>query len=635
MGKKVSETYLDEKHVSSELTLTSIVMGILLSVLFGVANAYLGLRVGMTVSATIPVAVIALGVTRMRKKGNAVLEGNMIQNIGSVGESLAAGVIFTIPAMFLWANEGKMDKPGILQITLIALAGGLLGIFFMIPLRKALIVKEHNVLPYPEAKACAQVLAVGEKEGTGSAKMFAGMGFAAVYKFCIDGLKVLPGQISLCIKNFAGEIGTQIYPAVMSVGYICGPRIASYMFAGGILGWLILIPLIVLFGGDTILYPGTVAINQLYAEGGASAIWDAYLRYIGAGALAAGGILSLIKSLPLILNTFKEVVKSFSNTAPTAQNGKDEDISMKVILIAVLALILAILLIPQIPISAVGTLLVVIFGFFFSTVAARIVGLVGSSNSPVSGMTIATLLIATVVLVLTGNTGSTGMQNAICIGAVICIISAVSGDTSQGLKTGYLLGANPKKQEIGKIIGVTATAVAIGATLYLLDMAWGFGSDELSAPQASLMKMIVESVMEGNLPWNLVFIGVFITIVAEILGIPALLFAIGLYLPIHLSACVMAGGLVRMFLDKKQGSEEEKQRITNDGTLFCSGMIAGEGIMGVFLAVLAVAGLDQMINLSQIVKLGDGLSNILSILLFGGCILLLIKSALGKKNRRS
>ena len=295
--------YIPAEKITPEITVTSIIIGIILAVVFGAANAYLGLRVGMTVSASIPAAVIAMGVIRVLMRKNSILESNIVQTVGSAGESLAAGAIFTLPALFLWAAEGKMNKPGIIEITLIALIGGLLGVFFMVPLRNALIVKEHGVLPYPEGTACAEVLLAGEEGGANASTVFAGMGFAALFKFIIDGLKLVAGEISVTFKGFAGTIGTQIYPAILSVGYICGPRISSYMFAGGILSWMVLIPIILLFGSDLILYPGTAPIGEIFAEGGASAIWGSYIRYIGAGALAAGGIISLVKSLPLIIKT--------------------------------------------------------------------------------------------------------------------------------------------------------------------------------------------------------------------------------------------------------------------------------------------------------------------------------------------
>ena len=625
--------YIPAERVTPEITVTSIIMGILLAVIFGAANAYLGLRVGMTVSASIPAAVIAMGVIRVIMRKNSILESNIVQTVGSAGESLAAGSIFTLPALFLWAAEGKMDKPGIVEITLIALIGGLLGVFFMVPLRNALIVKEHGTLPYPEGTACAEVLLAGEKGGSSAATVFAGMGFAALFKFIIDGLKLVSGEISFRIKGYAGEIGTQIYPAVMSVGYICGARISSYMFAGGVLSWLVIIPLIVLFGKDIILYPGTVSIGEIYAAGGASAIWSNYIRYIGAGALAAGGIISLIKSLPLIVATFSGAMKSIAGAGSTGNSRTENDINFKVVLIAIAILTLLVWLVPAIPVTLIGAVIIVVLGFFFATVSSRMVGLVGSSNNPVSGMAIATLLIATLVLKLSGTAGVAGMSSAIAIGSVICIVAAISGDTSQDLKTGYILGATPKKQQIGEIIGVVAAAFAIGGTLYLLDSAWGFGSEELGAPQATLMKLIVEGVMEGNLPWTLVFIGVFLAIVVEIVGIPVLPFAIGIYLPVQLNACIMVGGLVRLCMDKLRRSEEEKKRITNDGVLFCSGMIAGEGLVGIILAVLAVFGVGEMIDLSATFNISPLVANIGGLVLFGIIIVTLLSFSLWRKRR--
>ncbi len=625
--------YVPAEKITPEITIASIVMGIILAVVFGAANAYLGLRVGMTVSASIPAAVIAMGVIRVIMRKNSILESNIVQTIGSAGESLAAGAIFTLPALFLWAAEGQMDKPGILSITLIALLGGLLGVFFMVPLRNALIVKEHGILPYPEGTACAEVLLAGEEGGANASTVFAGMGFAALFKFIIDGLRLVAGEISFHVKNFAGEIGTQIYPAVMSVGYICGARISSYMFAGGVLSWLVLIPLMVLFGEHITLYPGTIPIGEMYAEGGASAIWSSYIRYIGAGALAAGGIISLIKSLPLIITTFTGAMKSMQGTKADSNARTAKDINIKIVLLAIAILTVLVWLIPAIPVSFLGACIVVVFGFFFATVSSRMVGLVGSSNNPVSGMAIATLLVTTLLLKATGTSGIAGMISAISIGSIICIVSAIAGDTSQDLKTGYLLGATPKKQQIGEVIGVIAAAFAIGGTLYLLDSAWGFGSDQLAAPQATLMKLIIEGVMQGNLPWALVFIGVFIAIVVEVVGIPVLPFAIGVYLPVQLNACIMVGGLVRLALDKMKKKEEEKEKMINDGILFCSGMIAGEGLVGILLAVFAVFGLDKVIDLSATLGISPMASNIGGLVLFGIIILTVLKFSLWRKRK--
>ncbi len=631
MENKEFKPYIPAEKVTPEITITSIMMGVLLAVVFGAANAYLGLRVGMTVSASIPAAVIAMGVIRIIMRKNSILESNIVQTIGSAGESLAAGAIFTLPALFLWAADGKTDKPGLLEITLIALIGGLLGVFFMVPLRNALIVKEHGTLPYPEGTACAEVLLAGEEGGANASTVFAGMGFAALFKFIIDGLKLVSSEISVRFKGFAGEIGSQIYPAVMSVGFICGARISSYMFAGGVLSWMVLIPLMVLFGNNIIIYPGTEAIGDIYAAGGASAIWSTYIRYIGAGALAAGGIISLIKSLPLIVKTFSGAMKSMAGGTTTGNARTEKDINIKVVLICIAILTLLVWLIPAIPVSLIGAIIIVAFGFFFATVSSRMVGLVGSSNNPVSGMAIATLLIATVILKLTGASGVAGMCSAIAIGSVICIVSAIAGDTSQDLKTGYLLGATPRKQQIGEIIGVVASALAIGGTLYLLDAAWGFGSDQLGAPQATLMKLIVEGVMGGNLPWGLVIIGVCIALVIELIGIPVLPFAIGIYLPVQLNACIMVGGLVRLALDKLKRNDDEKKGIVNDGILFCSGMIAGEGLVGILLALLAVFGLDSVLDLSARLGIPAIVSDIGGIVLFAITIFTVLKFSLWKK----
>ena len=635
-NKNEFKPYIAAEKVTPEMTVTSIVMGVILAVVFGAANAYLGLRVGMTVSASIPAAVIAMGVIRIILRKNSILESNIVQTIGSAGESLAAGAIFTLPALFLWAAEGKMEKPDMLEITLIALIGGLLGVFFMVPLRNALIVKEHGVLPYPEGTACAEVLLAGEKGGASASTVFAGMGFAALFKFVIDGLKLVSGEISASVKGFAGEIGTQIYPAVMSVGFICGARISSFMFAGGMLSWLVLIPLIVLFGADITLYPGTAPISELFASGGASAIWSTYIRYIGAGALAAGGIISLIKNLPLIVKTFGGAMKSMKGAGATAQERTAQDINLKIVILAIVVLAFLIWIIPAIPVSLLGAFIIVIFGFFFATVSSRMVGLVGSSNNPVSGMAIATLLIATLILKVTGMDGVKGMCSAIAIGSIICIVSAIAGDTSQDLKTGYILGATPKKQQIGEVIGSVAAALAIGGTLYLLDSAWGFGSDQLGAPQATLMKLIIEGVMGGDLPWGLVFIGVFIAVVVELVGIPVLPFAIGVYLPVQLNACIMVGGVIRLIMEKMNKKEEEKQEIINDGILFSSGMIAGEGLVGILLALLAVFGVDSAIDLSAKLGISKTVSDIGGIVLFVIIILTLLKfTVLKKRNKKA
>ena len=594
------------------MTPLSIIVGIILAIVFGAANAYLGLRVGMTVSASIPAAVLGMGVYRLCRKKDTILESNMVQTIGSAGESLAAGAIFTMPALFLWAQEEGTKMPSIMEIALIALIGGLLGICFMVPLRKALIVKEHGTLPYPEGTACAEVLLAGEKGGANASVVFLGMGIAALFKFIVDGLKVVSSAVTVTVQKIHGEISAQVYPALVSVGYICGFKISSYMFVGGILGWLVLIPMIYLFGADTTLFPASVSVHELWEQAGASGIWSSYIRYIGAGAVATGGIVSLIKSLPLIVRTFADAMKGLKGSGKQANELRTEkDLKMSVVLIMLAILIVAIAVTPVIPIDVIGAIVIVIFGFFFATVSSRMVGLVGSSNNPVSGMAIATLLATTVLLKATGHTGMSGMTAAIAIGSVICIVAAMAGDMSQDLKTGYILGATPVKQQYGEMIGTVVSAVTIGFVLYLLNAAWGFGTPELSAPQATLMKMIVEGVMGGNLPWTLVFIGVFIALAVELLGIPVLPFAIGLYLPIELSSCIMIGGILRWALEKKKyKSGEQKESAISNGVLCCSGMIAGEGLIGILLAVFAVVkvngrSLAEYIDLSGSVNLGQ------------------------------
>ncbi len=614
MENKEFKPYVPADKVTPEFTATSIIIGVLLAIIFGAANAYLGLRVGMTVSASIPAAVISMGVIRVIMKKDSILESNMVQTIGSAGESLAAGAIFTLPALFLWANEGKTEAPNLLTISLIALVGGILGVLFMIPLRNALIVKEHGVLPYPEGTACAEVLLAGEEGGTSAKTVFAGMGLSAVFKFITDGLKVVPGVVTAPIRSLRTAFSAEVYPALLGVGYICGIKIASYMFAGALLGWFVLIPAITIFGGPTTMYPGDVPIAQMYAEGGADAIWGSYIRYIGAGAVAAGGIISLIKSLPLIVSTFKDSLKGLKGGTKAGSLRTEQDLDMRLVLGGSLVLILVIWLLPAIPVSLIGALLVVVFGFFFATVSSRMVGLVGSSNNPVSGMAIATLLFSTLVLKVTGNTGVSGMIGAIAIGSVICIVAAMAGDTSQDLKTGYILGATPKKQQIGELLGAVVAAFTIGGVLLLLNSAWGFGTTELAAPQATLMKMITESVMNGNLPWPLVLIGIFAAIVVEILGIPVLPVAIGLYLPLELSATIMIGGVIRWIVDKKSA---DKNGEASGGVLFCSGLIAGEGLVGILLAILAVVGVSSKFDLSSSVNTGR----------IGGIVLLAIMIA--------
>ena len=602
--------YIPAGKIVPEFTVTSVLIGALLAVVFGAANAYLGLIVGMTISASIPAAVISMGIIRVILRRDSILENNMVQTIGSAGESVAAGAIFTIPALFLWAEEGKIAFPSILTIFLIALFGGVLGVCFMVPLRQALIVEEHGTLPFPEGTACAEVLLAGEEGGAKAGTVFAGLGIAGFYKFLADGLKLFPSEIGYAFKGYAGsQLGIQVLPSLAGVGFICGPKIASYMFAGGTLSWFVLMPLIALFGGDAVIFPGTDPISTL-APGD---LWSNYIKYIGAGAVAAGGMISLIKTFPLIIRTFRQAMASMKKKHDANTLRTEQDLPMPLLLGVILAIVIAIWLIPTFPVSPIGALIVVVFGFFFASVSSRMVGLIGSSNNPVSGMAIATLIIATLVLKATGTVGTTGMVGAIAIGGIICIVAAIAGDTSQDLKTGFIVGATPKKQQIGEIVGVVVSALAVGFVLYLLNEAWGYGGEDLPAAQATMMKMLVEGIMNADLPWGLILTGVFIAIAVEILKVPVMPFAVGMYLPFSLSAGIMAGGAVRFIVERIKGTDAEKKARTDRGVLFTSGLIAGEGIVGILLAVLTVLDKD--------IAFDAGLPQFMSLVIFAALLL--------------
>ena len=609
--------YVPPDQTQPELTTASIIVGVLLAIIFGAANAYLGLRVGMTVSASIPAAVISMVVMRVLLRRRSVLESNMVQTIGSAGESVASGVIFTMPVFFLWAAEGTADSPKLIIMSILAICGGIIGVMLMIPLRHTLIVKEHGILPYPEGTACAQVLLAAEKSGAGSKGVFAGMGLAALSKFLTDGIKVIPGVVSVKIETLKTAFSAEAYPALIGVGYICGPKIASYMISGGLLGWFVLIPAIAIFGGSTVLYPATQSVSELYAQGGASEIWSNFIRYIGAGMVAAGGMFSLIKSLPSIVSAFSAAFKGMKGAGAASAKRTEQDLNLKLAMGAILALIVILVALPSIPIGLPGALMILVFSVFFGSVSARIVGIVGSSNSPVSGMTIAVMLMTTLLLKIIGVNGTAGMISAVSVGAVVCVTMTIAGDTSQDLKTGFLLGATPKKQQIGEIIGVVGSAVIIGGVLILLNSAWGFGSVEMAAPQATLIKMLVEGVMSGNLPWTLIFMGACLALVVQLLGIPVLPVAIGLYLPLELSVTIMIGGAIRWLSDRQN---QKKGLEGGSGILFCSGLVAGEGIVGILLALVAVAGLSEKINLSSVFS-GGRIGGVILILLLAAAVL--------------
>ncbi|WP_297282122.1 OPT family oligopeptide transporter [uncultured Anaerococcus sp.] len=618
----------DKDKQLREFTPLAVVLGMLIAIVFGAANAYLGLRVGLTISASIPAAVISMGLVRIVLKRDSILENNLVQTIGSAGESLAAGAIFTLPAAFLWEAEwGDSHYISYINILLLTLIGGILGVIFMIPLRRALIVKEDGVLPYPEGRACAEVLKSGEEGGADASIVFKGLGLSSLYKFVANGLKVFPEGVSyeISTKHFAGTaVGFDALPALMGVGYIVGPKISSIMLSGGVLAWFVLMPLLHGFG--------SAEIASLAPED----LWSNYIRYIGAGAVATGGIISLIKSLPMIVKSFKDSVNDLKNKDNSSSKDRlDTDISLKVSIILVIISVILIFLMPSTPVNIIGAIIIVVFGFFFATVSSRMVGIIGSSNNPVSGMSIATLLIATLILKATGLVGHDGMIAAISIGTIICVIAAMAGDCSQDLKTGYIVGASPKYQQIGEILGVITSSLVIGGILWILNESMGFGSKELPAPQAVLMKIIVEGVMSGNLPWNLVFVGSAIAIMIDLLGINVLPFAIGLYLPLNTTLGVMIGGVVRLVVDKIKASKESKKAAETRGTLYSAGLIAGEGIMGILLAIFAIIPfkgktLADAINISDKFAVSQEISIVLFVAL-GILVYSKAKSAIKKK----
>lgn len=586
--------YVPADKVIPEFTATAIIMGAVLAIIFGMANAYLGLKAGMTVSATIPAAVISMGLLKGVLKRGTVLENTVAQSIASSGEAVAAGMIFTVPAFFLWGYA-----PDMMTMTLMALLGGSLGVLLMIPLRRYLIVDEHANLPYPEGTACAEVLVVGDQGGTGAKTVFAGIGIGAGYKFLMGALGIWEENPEWAIPGLKGAaIGFDVLPALMGVGFIIGPRAAFTMFAGSILSWLVLMPLISYFGSGltTPVFPATTPISEMDHW----ALWSKYIRYIGAGGVAVGGMFSLLKSMPTIISSFKASMSGLTKGgAATAEDSlrTQKDMPVMSILIGTVIIFLACAFLPQLHMGVIGAIMVVVFGFFFTTVSSRIVGLIGSSSNPVSGMTIGTLILVSVLLKAMGYTGTEGMLAALSIGALVCISIAMAGDTSQDLKTAFLIGATPYRQQYALLIGVVASAAVIGWTLMMLNSAYGFGTKELAAPQATLMSLVVKGVIDGSLPWALVGIGAFVAVVAELLGISVLAFAVGMYLPIHLNAAIAVGGLLSLILTKTVKHVEELKKRTEEGILLASGLIAGDSLMGVVLALLVYENVDMSLGM--------------------------------------
>ncbi|MEY4108257.1 MAG: hypothetical protein RL181_2599, partial [Bacteroidota bacterium] len=593
-SKSSFQPYISARDFIPEFTPKAIVLGSLLGIVFGAATVYLGLKVGLTVSASIPIAVLAISI--FKKLGKAtILESNIVQTIGSAGESVAAGVVFTVPALLFL--EGGAQYFEYFQIFVLALVGGFLGVLFMIPLRRSLIVKEHGNLPYPEGTACADVLVAGEKGGSLAQKVYYGLGIAFLYKvlmsilgFWKDTPTVVFGKKS-ALPN--GTINGEITPELLGVGYIIGPRIAGVMVAGGVLSWLVLIPLITLIGsGLSVPFPPET--QRLVADMSPSEIWSRYIRYIGAGAVTFGGVITLIKTLPTIVSAFRDSLADLRNSRNgqvVEQSRTEKDLPLVWVLVGSAALIVLMAFLPNMPMNLLSALLVIVFGFFFVTVASRIVGLIGSSSSPVSGMTIATLMATSLIFLGLGWTDDAYQPIALVVGAVVCIASANAGATSQDLKTGFLVGGTPIKQQLGLMIGVTASSVAIGFTVLLLERTLGVGEatlqhpNPLPAPQATLMATVIKGLLSQNLPWGLVIAGMGIAAVVELCGISSLAFAVGAYLPLSTTSPIFIGGLVKWFVERKEKGKAEESEI-GPGALFSSGLIAGGAITGIIIAAM-------------------------------------------------
>ncbi|NBU36092.1 MAG: oligopeptide transporter, OPT family [Bacteroidetes bacterium] len=594
MEKSTFKPFISADQQLPELTMKAIVPGIFLGIIFGVATVYLGLKVGLTVSASIPIAVLAISF--FKKWGKAtLLESNMVQTIGSAGESVAAGVVFTVPALLFL--EGGRQYFEYFQIFVLALIGGFLGVLFMIPLRRALIVKEHGNLPYPEGTACADVLIAGEKGGNLAGKVFLGLGVAFVYKAAMSIFGLWKEVPALVFKKQSalpnGTINGEITPELLGVGYIIGPRIAGVMVAGGVLSWLVLIPLITLIGeGLTVPFaPETV---KLISNMSPDEIWSKYIRYIGAGAVTFGGIITLIKSLPTIINAFSDSLKDFKQQGQTIENREsvprtEQDLPLYFVLIGSVVLLILMMILPNLPTNFFSALLILVFGFFFVTVSSRIVGLIGSSSNPVSGMTIATLMATALIFLGIGWTDSAYQSVALVVGSMVCIAAANAGATSQDLKTGYLLGATPWRQQIGLLIGVLASVVAIGFTLLLLERTLGIGEataahpNPLPAPQATLMATVIKGLLDQQLPWGLVIAGMGIAAMVELCGISSLAFAVGAYLPLSTTSPIFIGGLIKLIADKFNKKKEDAE--IGPGALFSSGLIAGGALTGILVAI--------------------------------------------------
>jgi putative OPT family oligopeptide transporter len=675
------QPYIPAGTIVPELTVRAVVLGALLGIVFGAVTVYLALRAGLTVSASIPVAVLSISIFKWLGR-STILENNIVQTTGSAGESIAAGVVFTLPALiFLGFSLGVTDIP---RVLLLALVGSILGVLFMIPLRHQLNVVEHGALTYPEGTACADVLIAGEKGGSFAGKVFAGFGLGLVYKFLNEALLFWrPRPIYQPGWYPGATVAADVTPEYLGVGYIIGPRTAGMIFAGGVLSWLVTIPMIKFFGRGLTepIFPGTVPIREMDSF----AIWNAYIRPIGAGAVSMAGLFTLSRTLPTIVRALRTTVAQLrkgkaAQSEPAAAVRTERELPGTVIFGGALVMILIVWAVlafrvnPGVSGNFIASILVVIFGFLFVTVSARIVGLIGASANPISGMTIATLMLTALLFVAAGWTSGAYPAVALSVGGIVCIAAAVGGATSQSLKTGFLVGATPRSAETSMIIGALTSVLVVGFTLVLLNRAYtrvvpqsiadveltsemrvvgamvhegktfqlinvigshtipdgrylydpatkridfqqrvGIGSDRLPAPQAVLMSTVINGILRQSLPWGLVLLGIFIVVVMELCGVRSLAFAVGSYLPIATTAPIFCGGVVSWLLQKITKRQEGE---VSSGALFAAGLIAGGSIGGLILAAIVGLELEQKMAIGTKYWPGLASSSLLGLVVF-------------------
>lgn len=617
--KEDFKPYVSPDARMPEVTVLSVVTGIVLLIVFGAANAYLGLKVGMTVSASIPAAVVSMAVLKGLFKRGTILENNIVQTITSTGEAAAAGVVFSLPALYMLGHS-----PSLKLISLVSLFGGIIGVVGMVIYRKYLIVEQHGILPYPEGTACAEILIAGDKGGVSASTVFKGGIIGFLFRTVQSILGLFPEAIETAIPGLPfGTIGMNVLPSLGGVGYLIGPRISSVMLGGGLLAWIVIIPLIGFFGGPlaTAIFPSATPVGELGAWG----VWTDYVQYIGAGALTVGGLVEFFKALPALRGAFKGAFASINSKRKNSDLQRtDRDMPFAYLIVIFIAVVVLMAILPYIPVGILGAALIAVFGFLFVAISSRIVGIVGSSANPISGMTIATIFFSAILMKAVGKTGAEGMIASVIVGSVVTVAAAVAGDTSQDLKTGYIVGATPISQQITELLGVLIFAGMAGYVVQLLNNAYTIGSSALPAPATSVIATLVKGIFEGNLPWALLITGVGLGIIVELMGIPSLPFAIGLYLPVHLTVPIFLGGMVRGFMEKHKAADIES------GTLYASGLVAGDALVGVIAAFLTTAGVAEALKFAE-GWLGSA-GSIVALILMVGIIYTLYSNSLKKGN---